>query len=156
MTSTESKHKDEEATPPSTAPLCGVWIDGREAVIIRLEAGAVSVRSLKNDQVAHKAIKGLKHRGTRSGTHFISMERSELGSLRKEVKEYTGHVIPDLVGAGRIIVFGPAGMKLDLEKRIANDLPDTICEQMTTGPMSRNQKVAWVKRYFAKNTRTRS
>ena len=127
----------------------GTWIDGNEAVIIRPGGEKPMVLSVKSDREEHKAAKDLKHVGVRSGIRFINQEKKELDRIQNQRKSYLDKVIAELKGAERLILFGPARMKQELENRIAKDLPDVVCERMTTGPMTRNQKVAWVKRYFA-------
>lgn len=132
-----------------TAPYAGIWIDQREAVIIRATAEGPEVRSVKNDLAKHKAILNLKHTGTRSGTHFINQEKKELGKLHKEMTDYLGRVVKELGSVKRVIVFGPAEAKVELDKYLQEKKPRIVCERVTTGPMTRNQKVAWVKRYFS-------
>jgi hypothetical protein len=138
-----------EAGPKRTAvPYAGIWIDQREAVIIRGTAEGAEVRSVKNDLAKHKAILNLKHKGTRSGTHFINQEKKEPGKLHKEMTDYLARVVKELGSVKRVIVFGPAEAKVELDKYLREKKPRIVCERMTTGPMTRNQKVAWVKRYF--------
>lgn len=126
----------------------GIWIDQREAVIIRMTNEGPDVRSVRNDLKRHKAILNLKHKGIRSGTHFINQEKKELGKLHKEMADYLDRVVAELGRVERVVLFGPAQTKIELEKYIREKKPAIVCERLTTGPMSRNQKVAWVERYF--------
>ena len=132
----------------AAAPYAGIWIDQREAVIILGTAEGPEVLSVKNDLAKHKAILNLKHKGTRSGTHSINQEKKELGKLRKEITDYLARVVKELGSVKRVIVFGPAEAKVELDKYLQEKKPRIVCERITTGPMTRNQKVAWVKRYF--------
>ena len=131
----------------------GVWIDGSEAVIIAMEQGEITVSAVKNDQVKHKTILNLEHSGTRSGSgagaHFINQEKKELGKLQHEMRDYLDRVLKVIGSAEQVIVFGPAQAKIGLDKLIQEQKPRIACERQTTGPMTRNQKVAWVKRYFS-------
>lgn len=131
----------------------GVWIDGSEAVIIAMEQGEVVVSAVKNDRAKHKAILNLKHSGVRSGSgagaHFVNQEKKAAGKLQQEMKDYLDRVLKAIGPAEQVIVFGPAQAKIGLDMLIQERKPRIACERQTTGPMTRNQKVAWVKRYFA-------
>lgn len=99
----------------------GIWIDDREAVIISLDATGATARIVKNE------------------TDFP----------RGEPTRYLDKVISGIGRAERIIAFGPGRTNVDLWKRLTRKKPAIICQCLTTRPMSKNQKVAWVKRYFA-------
>ena len=70
------------------------------------------------------------------------------------IKEYTNKflqkIVKELAGADEILLFGPAQMKFKLEK-IITDTPDLALKLKatnTSGNMTHNQKLAYVRDFF--------
>ncbi len=132
------------------APRCtGVWIDLREAVIISLSGKEAVVRVVRADEQRHLRTLRSKNTGSRFGDHFVSDEKKQLGREREEMRRFTGRVIDAIGRPDRLVIFGPAQARLELKKAVAREHPRMPVEVIATDAMSREQKVAWVKRYFA-------
>lgn len=138
------------ATRERGAPLrAGVWIDLREAVVISLSGKEAVVRVVRADERRHLRTLRSKNTGSRFGDHFVSDEKKQLGREREEMRRFTGRVIDAIGRPDRLVIFGPAQARLELKKAIARENPRMPVEVIATDAMSREQKVAWVKRYFA-------
>lgn len=143
-------HVDEGLSTTNEGLRIGVWIDLREAVIISLRDGTAEVKKVECHTDKHKRILQSRNSGSWFGDHFINDEKKQLGRQRKEMQDYLGRVIRAIGRPDRLVIFGPAQAKRDLLKAVGTMKPPLACTELTTGPMSRNQKVAWVKRYFAR------
>lgn len=144
-------HTEEASVVMDERHRTGVWIDLREAVIISLRGTIVEVRTVECDAARHKRVLRSRNTGSWFGDHFVSDEKKQLGRQRKEMQDYLGRVIKAIGRPDDLVIFGPAQAKRELLKAIGAIKPPIPCTELTTGPMSRNQKVAWVKRYFVRS-----
>jgi len=64
--------------------------------------------------------------------------------------EYLKRIISEIKNSDKIVLFGPAEMKTDLEKVIQkdNNLKNKLIAVKTADSMTENQKVAWVKKFY--------
>lgn len=139
-----ASHGSEEA---SAGNRIGIWIDTEKACIIRVNG---EVHTVTMDTERHKRILKAKHHGLRGGSGPSRSEKHERGSLDDEMRRYLNEVMEATGTADRIVVFGPAYVKNELGKALANDarFQRTELELVTADRMTPNQMVAWVKRYF--------
>lgn len=128
----------------------GVWIDRHEAHVIHLTEAGHTTKRVKMDQAGHKHTVHAKHHGTRLPLRVVTNEGHELGKLKHEMTAYLETVMDEVGPAQRIVVFGPADVKHELEHALLNDARwrKSKVNAMTTDRMTPNQRVAWVKRYF--------
>lgn len=143
-------------TPSDPAPFrdrpVGIWIDTRDALIIRLKEKENEVKTVKMDMARHKRILKAKHHGVRAGGGVVSSEKHEQSRLDEERRRYLGEVMDAIGGAQRIVVFGPASMKNELGKVLRADARwrNSQVDLFTADRMTTNQRIAWVKRYFVR------
>lgn len=136
---------------PATLRCTGVWIDLHEAVVISLSGKEAVVRMVRADERRHLRTLRSKNTGSRFGDHFVSDEKKQLGREREEMRRFTGRVIDAIGRPDRLVIFGPAQARLELNKAVAREHPRMSVAVVATDTMSRDQKVAWVKRYFAQD-----
>jgi hypothetical protein len=128
----------------------GIWIDVHEAHVIRLRGGDVQVCKVAIDRSRHKATLKQKHHGSRFSDRPIASERNEEEKLRHERQLYLRRVMDAIGPVNRVVLFGPALMKHELQKEMMDDARwrDARIDVHTTDRMTPNQRLAWVKRYF--------
>lgn len=150
-TRTTTAEASTATSPPAVLLNTGVWIDTKEAVIITLGGKAPVVRTVQADMERHKQILTTKNTGARAGTRFINMEGKMQEKLDHESVGYCKKVINELGQAGTLVVFGPAQVKHELHKALLKDpqWKKSVIAVETADSMTRNQMVAWVKKYFA-------
>ncbi len=134
-------------------PLIGVWFDMEESNIIALDGSAARVEKVTNDLEKHKEILTSRYGGTGSGRQFINRERSEQEKLDHELDQYITDVLKVLVLAPRMVVFGPAGTKKELIKRMKVNARWRRSELLVepADKMTDKQKVAWLRAYAGHN-----
>jgi stalled ribosome rescue protein Dom34 len=135
-----------EATPLETDNRVGIWIDTEKACIIRSNG---EMHTLSMDATRHKRILKSKLGGLRGG-HPSRSEKQQQTGLNEELRRYLSEVLDSIGDAQRIVVFGPAYVKNELGKALAEDARFllTQVELVTADRMTPNQMSAWVKRYF--------
>lgn len=137
------------AHPLADHPI-GVWIDGHEAFVIRLTELGHEVKHIALNQSKHKAILHAKHNGVRASMHVATAEGHERNRLENERSHYLRAVLDAMERAERVVLFGPAEVKHELEQAMRNgaDWRKTRVQVINTDRMTPNQRLAWVKRYF--------
>jgi hypothetical protein len=128
----------------------GIWIDAHEAHVIRLLQDGHQAQRITVNKARHKAILKAKHHGSRTPMHVATDERHELGKLQHERQVYLERVLNVIGEAQRIVVFGPAGVKHELQQALEHDSRwrGTKVSALPADRMTPNQRVAWVKRFF--------
>ena len=149
MANTRTTRKVPTDEPVSKSRV-GVWIDTSEAVIIAPGDGSAEVREVASDMDQYERIIKEKKTGSRFGQGFINKEGKEQAKLDKVRSEYLRSVIKELGSADELVVFGPAQLKHELAQELGKTpnwkkAPITV---KTADSMTRNQKVAWVKKFF--------
>lgn len=128
----------------------GVWIDAKKAVIVSLRKGmaAVNVIYSQTDTVPNEA--GEVKWFARFANTYLNFKRKKKLRRSHEMRRYLKNVVNEIMNAGELVLFGPAGMKIELEKMIHRKpaISGVISGVETTDTMTDNQVVAWVKNYF--------
>lgn len=128
----------------------GIWIDKKQAIFIDLDGGQASMRIYVSGLGEQDRVPGGAELG-KFGGQPLSGEPISSNREKGEVKQYMQEVIKMLMDSDEIVVFGPAGMKVELKKEIeANrDLAAKLKGVEPADTMTDNQLVAWVKAYFS-------
>lgn len=129
---------------------CGIWIDSKKAVIVHLKEGENDVLVVDSGIEERIRIPGETKWLTQFATRFLNFEKRKENRRAHEVKNYLDKVIAEIKDVDELVLFGPASMKLELEKAIRKDVTHSSIKRTveTTDGMTENQIVAWVKRYF--------
>ena len=135
-----------EANPLVGEERVGIWIDTEKACIIRSNG---EMHTLSMDATRHKRILKSKLGGLHGGRPSRS-EKQQQTSLNEDLRRYLSEVLDSVGCAQRIVVFGPAYVKNELGKALAEDARflHAQVELVTADRMTPNQMSAWVKRYF--------
>ncbi len=128
----------------------GVWLDGSEAFILHFtEAGRHCVH-LKSGVTHHQRFKGEGKSYTRMGDVYIDPEKTQENRKEHEEAAFYKRIEMELMHSDQFVIFGPAEMKIGLEKAIHKnrDLSPRLREVVTANKMSENQMFDWVADYF--------
>lgn len=128
----------------------GIWIDAHEAHVIRLQVDGHELTIVRQNPAFHRDLLRSDHRDPGFGIRLMTLERREQERLEHERSAYLHRVMEVMGQAKRVVVFGPAGMKYELQQMLAKDVRWRRCQLnvVTAEKMTPNQRVAWVKRYF--------
>ena len=129
----------------------GIWIDSSKAIIVCLDGKKESITEIDSDieNKSHHNREGNK--GTFSGNQHNANE-TQLSNRKKEQTNYFMDSIIDYIKkSDELYVFGPAGAKTQLKKRIQEEriiTPDKLKGIDTSDKMTVNQIVAKVRDFY--------
>lgn len=131
----------------------GIWIDGSKAVIIELQGETASIRELMSNVDYRERIPGEGNDATRFGSQFFSPENKKEHKIQDQRKHFFDQLRKLLLESDQIVIFGPAGTKIELEKvfRLDHLMAGKLLAVHTAPDMTHNQMTAWVRKYY-KNT----
>ena len=130
----------------------GIWIDTKKAMIVFLEENDYTIRIINSGMESRVRIPGEVKWFTRFANQYLNFEKKKENRRSNEIRNYLKNVVNEIRNAEELVLFGPAGMKTELEKMIQNDpvLSRVISGVETADSMTENQIVAWVKNYYQK------
>jgi hypothetical protein len=125
----------------------GLWIDHKQAYAIWYDDGKVEVIPSQIEPPAHFS------GGTRLGGRLTSKADSELrdnSRIRLQLNKYYQQVIAVLKNADSIFIMGPGEAKVEFEKALKKnkELQRRILKVETADKMTKNQMVAYVKKFY--------
>jgi hypothetical protein len=128
----------------------GIWIDTKQAVIVFLEGNNHTIKTIHSNIESRERIPGETRWFTRFGNQFLNFEKKKKNRRANEIREYLKKVVNEIKPAGELVLFGPAGMKKELEKAIWSETTHSpvIRAVETADNMTENQMIAWVKNYY--------
>jgi hypothetical protein len=129
----------------------GIWIDSSKAIIVCLDGKKESITEIDSDieNKTHHHREGNK--GTFSGNHHSTSETQFENRIHEQTKHYMDAVIDYVKKSDELYVFGPAGAKTQLKKRIQEEriiTPDKLKGIDTSDKMTINQIVAKVRDFY--------
>jgi len=128
----------------------GIWIDQKEANLITLNKNVIHSKTIYSDIETRIRIDGEKKQFGRFGDQYLVDEKGKDNRVKEYTHKYLLRILRELSKADEILLFGPAQMKLKLEKLIL-DVPELavkLKETKTSENMTHNQKLAYVKDFY--------
>jgi len=123
----------------------GLWIDNREAIIVKLTDKGEQITRIYSDAEKQIRFEGGSRKDGLQTTETIQGRKFDM-----QLNKYFDDVIADIRDAEMIQIFGPGEAKDGLLKRIKNDnLKERIVEIETVDSMTDNQVAAKVREYFS-------
>ena len=123
----------------------GLWIDHREAVIVKLTDKGEQITRIKSDAEKQIRFAGGSRQDGRQTTEAIRGKK-----LDTQLGQYFDDIIALIRDAEFIQIFGPGEAKNELAKRLEKDgLKERIVDIETIDTMTDNQIAAKVREYFS-------
>ncbi|MFZ1806175.1 MAG: hypothetical protein WAU36_03080 [Cyclobacteriaceae bacterium] len=128
----------------------GVWIDLKKAVLVHLHNDKKEIKTLLSEIEPQERTPGQSKDFVRFGNQFSNLEKQKENRLKNQTKEYMKRVADELSHSDAFVIFGPAGMKHELEKLVLKDkkLNTKLKGVKTADSMTDNQTAAWVVDFF--------
>jgi stalled ribosome rescue protein Dom34 len=126
----------------------GLWIDHKQAYVIRYENGSVEVISSRIEPPAHYS------GGTQLGGKLNQKADTELrhnDRFKLQLNKYYQQVISALKDADSIFIMGPGEAKIEFEKVVTKknkSLKKRLVKVETADKMTKNQMIARVRKYY--------
>ena len=129
----------------------GIWIDSKEAILVKLHDGSESVTVVEGsieNKVHHL---GEGDHGVFHGHTHITNEKKFEERKKHQIDDYTDEILEQIDQMDEIYVFGPSEMKTRLKSKIAEQklMADKLKAVETAGQMTLNQIKVQVKNFFA-------
>ena len=130
----------------------GIWIDQKEADLITLTSNAIHTKTIYSDIESRIRIEGETKQFGRFGDQFLVDEKGKQNRVKEYTQRYLLRVVKELSKADEILLFGPAQMKMKMEKIILSmpELASKLKDTQTSENMTHNQKLAYVKDFYKK------
>ena len=130
----------------------GIWIDQKEADLITLTSNAIHTKTIYSDIESRIRIEGETKQFGRFGDQFLVDEKGKQNRVKEYTQRYLLRVVRELSKADEILLFGPAQMKMKMEKIILSmpELASKLKDTQTSENMTHNQKLAYVKDFYKK------
>lgn len=128
----------------------GIWIDSKKAYIVNLSGSEANLSVITSEIEGVTRIEGEGKEYGRFGDQYTTLENKQENRRKHEVAEYLAEIIENIQTAEELVVFGPAQMKIELEKQMKENqaLAKKLLEVVSADSMTENQIVAWVKDYY--------
>ncbi len=130
----------------------GIWLDKEKAILISLLEGKHKIKNIESDIIIKERIPGESKSFGRFGSQFFSKENKKKNRIKKQTTAYLKKIVLEIVNYDEIAVFGPAEMKIYLEKAILknNKTKRKLLAVESADSMTENQLVALVKKFYNK------
>lgn len=130
-----------------------IWIDRKEAFILSISGDGRKCEKIESDISGHERIPGEGKAYTRMGDTYMDDAKRKDNKKAHQTKAYFDQIMTKLQSADQIVLFGPAEMKLHLEKEIRThkELSDKLLGVEAAERMSKNQLFAWMIDYYKNN-----
>jgi len=129
----------------------GIWVDQKEAKVITLAEDSEEIKTIYSQIETRERIPGESKIYGRFGKQYVSDEKTKEIKISAQLKRYLNEVIQTLEDKDELMIFGPGKTKKELEKliRIHPKMHARLKEIKIAKQMTENQKVAYVKDFFA-------
>ncbi len=122
----------------------GLWIDNREAIIVKLTDKGEQITRIKSDAEKQVRFAGGSRKDGLQTTEAIRDKKNDT-----QLGKYFDDIISHIRDAEMIQIFGPGEAKDGLVKRLEKDgLKERTVETETTDKMTDNQVAAKVREHF--------
>src|SRR5512138_893910 len=125
----------------------GLWIDHKQAFAIWYKDGKVEEIPSNIEPPAHFS-GGTQLGGKLNQKGDIELRQND--RFRLQLNKYYQHVISVLKAADSILIMGPGKAKIELEKAIKKNksMENRILKVETADKMTKNQMLAYVRKFF--------
>ena len=129
----------------------GIWLDQKEAKVITLADDSEEIKTIYSQIETRERIPGESKIYGRFGKQYLNDEKTKEIKIDAQLKRYLNEVIQTLEDKDELMIFGPGKTKKELEKLIRNHprMYARLKEIRIAKQMTENQKVAYVKDFFA-------
>jgi hypothetical protein len=131
----------------------GIWIDTKKAVIVRLIGKVQELKIVHSFIEGRERVPGEKKMLSRFNYQFSNYKSKKENRDAHEIHNYLKQVVDEIKGTDEVVIFGPAQMKIKLEKYILDEsspLP-AIRRVEAKDDMTENEIVALVKNFFSES-----
>ncbi|MFK5959544.1 MAG: hypothetical protein QM495_11835 [Lutibacter sp.] len=130
----------------------GIWIDTKQAVIIKLSNNKHAIRIIKSDIETRERVPGESKKFGRFGGQYMTFEKNKLNKRNEQTNKFIKSLLKEVQHCESVVLFGPSKMKNIFEKELSKNLQLTnkLVGVFNSKLLTENQMVAWVKDFYKK------
>jgi len=131
----------------------GIWIDTRQAIIIKLSANNHKVKVIKSNIETRERIDGESKKFGRFGGQYMTYEKNKLNRKNEQTNQFIKNLFKEVKSCDALVLFGPSKMKNIFEKELLKNmqLKNKLNGVYNSKLLTENQMVAWVKDFYSSN-----
>ena len=128
----------------------GIWIDQKSAAIINISNNKKPFSEVFSNIENRKRIPGETKTFGRFGKQYIDFEKKREHKFEQELHNYLVEIENQCKDFTHLVIFGPSTMKNKLAEFLSESyhFKGVILDVFPSRALSKNQKVALVKKYF--------
>ena len=130
----------------------GIWIDTKQAVIIKLLNESHSVKIVESNIETRERVPGESKKFGRFGGQYMTFEKNKLNKRNEQTNHFIKNLFKEVQNCNSIVLFGPSKMKTIFEKELKKNmqLGTKLVGVFNAKLLTENQMVAWVKDFYKK------
>ncbi|PCH53865.1 MAG: hypothetical protein COC22_01480 [Flavobacteriaceae bacterium] len=131
----------------------GIWIDTKQAVIIKLSNGTHSVKTIESNIDTRERTPGESKKYGRFRGQYMTFEKNKLNRKTEQTHHFIKNLLKEVQNCDSVVLFGPSKMKNIFKKELKNkiQLANKLIGVSNSELLTQNQMVAWVKNFYKKN-----
>ncbi|NOR27753.1 MAG: hypothetical protein GQ540_04390 [Lutibacter sp.] len=131
----------------------GIWIDTKQAVIIKLSNNNHNVKIIESNIETRERVAGESKKFGRFGGQYLTYEKNKLNRKLEQTNQFIKNLFKEVETCNSLVLFGPSKMKNIFEKEIKNNmqLAKKLKGVSNSKLLTENQMVAWVKDFYNSN-----
>ena len=128
----------------------GIWIDTKQAVIIKLSNNNHSVQVIESNIETRERVAGETKKYGRFGGQYMTFEKNKLNRKIEQTNQFIKNLFKEIENCESVVLFGPSKMKNIFEKELKNNmqLANKLTGVYNSKLLTENQMVAWVKDFY--------
>lgn len=130
----------------------GIWIDTKQAVIIKLSNESHSIKVIKSNIDTRERVPGGSKKYGRFAGQYMTFEKNKLNKRNEQTNHFIKTLFKEVQNCNAIVLFGPSKMKTIFEKELKKNmqLGTKLVGVFNAKLLTENQMVAWVKDFYKK------
>ena len=128
----------------------GIWIDTKQAVIIKLSNESHLVKLIESNIDTRERVPGESKKFGRFGGQYMTFEKNKLNRKNEQTNQFIKNLLKEVSICDSVVLFGPSRMKNIFEKELKNNmqLAKKLVGVSSSKLLTENQMVAWVKKFY--------
>lgn len=130
----------------------GIWIDTKQAIIIKLSNDKHSVKIIDSDIETRERVAGESKKFGRFGGQYMTFDKNKLNKRNEQTNHFIKSLLKEIENCESVVLFGPSKMKNIFAKELSKNLQLTnkLMGVFNSKLLTENQMVAWVKDFYKK------
>ncbi|MFD1294625.1 hypothetical protein ACFQ5N_12340 [Lutibacter holmesii] len=128
----------------------GIWIDTRQAFIVKLSNDKHTVKIIESNIDTRERVEGESKKYGRFGGQYLTYEKHQQNRKKEQTNIYFKNLLKEIQTCESVVLFGPSQMKNLFEKELKNNMQfaSKLVGVHSSDLLTENQTIAWVKDFY--------